>query len=210
MRAKAKMRMLNGYRVVHMPEHPRSMTSKNWLGYVYEHRVVAEKFMGRPLRKKEVVHHLDGDRANNRADNLLVLENSQHTKLHAWISKGVPGLSGFIQSDTRRRNRRLRLRPVKDTPRNRRRATRRSTCKACGATLQKDQTRYCSHKCHNKKRRSTSNRPSKKKLSRLLLRYSKERIGRHYGVSGVAVRKWAIAYGIEWRAKELRALRAAQ
>ena len=31
----------------------------------HEHRLVAEEKLGRPLRKEEVVHHIDGDYKNN-------------------------------------------------------------------------------------------------------------------------------------------------
>lgn len=31
----------------------------------HEHRLVAEEKLGRPLRKGEVVHHIDGDYKNN-------------------------------------------------------------------------------------------------------------------------------------------------
>ena len=86
---KTEVRMLNGYRLILMPEHPRSMQTANWNGYVYEHVVVAETSLGRSLRVTEVVHHLDGNRANNRSENLLVLERSQHGKLHAWLAAGA-------------------------------------------------------------------------------------------------------------------------
>lgn len=57
--------------------------------YEYEHRVVAEELIGRPLQRDEAVHHLDNNRSNNSPDNLLVLLESQHVKLHAWQSKNV-------------------------------------------------------------------------------------------------------------------------
>ena len=34
------------------------------------HRIVMEKKLGRPLKKGEVIHHIDGDNQNNNIDNL--------------------------------------------------------------------------------------------------------------------------------------------
>jgi hypothetical protein len=82
---KANVRFVNGYMLLYVPDHPSAMKSKNWLGYVYEHIIVAESFMKRKLTNKEVVHHLDGNRLNNREENLIVLERSQHVKLHTWL-----------------------------------------------------------------------------------------------------------------------------
>jgi hypothetical protein len=50
---------------------------------VYEHRAAAERILGRPLRRGEVVHHLDGDRHNNVPSNLRVLpDQAAHLRQH--------------------------------------------------------------------------------------------------------------------------------
>lgn len=49
---------------------------------VHEHRTVAEKMLGRPLRKGEIVHHKDNDKRNNDPSNLVVMTQSEHCRLH--------------------------------------------------------------------------------------------------------------------------------
>jgi len=69
----------NGYMCTYRPNHPRSHPN----GYVYEHILIAEEILGRPLEPKEVVHHIDGDKFNNSHDNLLVLPSqTEHIHIH--------------------------------------------------------------------------------------------------------------------------------
>jgi len=54
----------------------------------HEHRVVAENMLGRPLMPGEVVHHIDGDHLNNAPENLSVMTQAEHMRLHGL---GIPG-----------------------------------------------------------------------------------------------------------------------
>lgn len=177
--SKSEVREVNGYRAILMPEHPRSMNG-NWDGYVYEHIVVAEESIGRPLEKDECVHHLDFNRSNNRIDNLIVLLKSQHSKLHMWFDAGAPvvktaGMQGVNSGKAKV------IKP--------------EYCEKCGRTLQYQQEKYCSNECSASSRRKVQ-RPSKKELSEDIETMSWLAIGRKYGVSDNAARKWARAYGI--------------
>lgn len=47
-----------------------------------EHRIVVERAIGRPLRTDEHVHHKNGDRFDNRIENLEILSPADHMRLH--------------------------------------------------------------------------------------------------------------------------------
>ncbi len=62
-----------GYRVWYLPDHPMA----NSAGAVTEHRLVLANHIGRSLRPDESVHHLNGDRLDNRIENLELWTKSQ-------------------------------------------------------------------------------------------------------------------------------------
>lgn len=55
-----------------------------------EHRIMAERILGRPLREGEVVHHINRDKQDNRLENLMVFSSaSEHAKWHKEHDKEV-------------------------------------------------------------------------------------------------------------------------
>ena len=70
--------LVQGYIYVFSPDHP--FATKD--GYVFEHRLVMEKKLGRLLTKEEKVHHLNHIKTDNRPENLDIMTISEHMKLH--------------------------------------------------------------------------------------------------------------------------------
>lgn len=65
--------MTNGYVRVRSKDHPDANSD----GYMLEHRLVMEQKLGRRLTKAESVHHVNGNRADNRPENLELWSKSQ-------------------------------------------------------------------------------------------------------------------------------------
>lgn len=174
------IRDLNGYRVIYLPTHPRAMQSECWNGYIYEHIVIAEQHLGRALHEDEIVHHLDGNRANNRSGNLLVITRAEHAKLEHWLSCGAP--SAKADGENRKNSGKSNWKVAE-------------FCLICGRTLQEKQKNCCSVECSSIFSRKV-NRPTKEELMTDLKNKSILSIGKKYGVSDNAIRKWMKSYGI--------------
>ena len=74
-----KSRIVGGYIQLWKPEHP--MANKG--GYIYEHRLVMADSLGRNLTNKEIVHHKNGIKNDNRLENLEIVTRISHADAHS-------------------------------------------------------------------------------------------------------------------------------
>lgn len=81
-RRKPVVKGWGGYVLIYSPEHPNT----NANGYVAEHTLKASAALGRPLKKGEIVHHINGDKHDNSNSNLLVCGQPYHMWLHWRMS----------------------------------------------------------------------------------------------------------------------------
>jgi len=86
---KAGYKITNGYKYLFLPKHPLRRSGK----YYAEHRYVLENYLRKKeptseyleevegkkyLKKGIVVHHVDRDKLNNKAENLMASERKKH------------------------------------------------------------------------------------------------------------------------------------
>lgn len=79
------IRRNDGYVRILSPAHPFADSQ----GYVFEHRLVMEKYLGRYLGLEEIVHHINGNPADNRIENLMLFASeSDHQAFHHAERRG--------------------------------------------------------------------------------------------------------------------------
>lgn len=57
--------------------------------YRLQHRYIIENSLGRSISRGEVVHHINGDKKDNRLENLMLMSNSEHSRLHAKMRRDI-------------------------------------------------------------------------------------------------------------------------
>ena len=90
-----------GYKLVLCKSHPFADRD----GYVYEHRLIMEKYLGRTLLKTEVVHHINGNTLDNNIENLMLFSSKGvHAEYHRKL-KGITNLrpKNYVYTDEHRR-----------------------------------------------------------------------------------------------------------
>lgn len=174
------------YDRVVMPTHPRAAKDKT----VPIHIVTAEYTLGRHLKDGEIVHHKDKDRHNNKPSNLMVLDSTlSHYRIHHG-AKAIKLSDGSYTVD---------VKPKDFITCEYTYSKRLYKCERCGKYRVATRASNLCVDCYRMHVRETSKRPSKDELLKTVKSMKKLNfceLGRMYGVSDNAVRKWFRFYNI--------------
>lgn len=177
---------INGYIAYYIPNHHLANKS----GIVYEHEMIAEMILGRKLKKGEIVHHEDFNRANNDPQNLKVFKT---LKDHAAFHKGMPiELDGDVYVAINYKRICPECGGKKDN--------KAILCQHCRTNLPHDKLiTYYSNYPNTKSHKHKVPHPSKEELIEYLKQYNLTQIGKQFGVTSNAVKKWAVKYNIDYK-----------
>jgi hypothetical protein len=82
-----------------MSKHPYKRMKVNGR-CIDRHRYVMEQHLGRKLRPDEIVHHINGDKRDDRIENPELMSRSDHTKKH--VTGALHGNSKLTGEDVKK------------------------------------------------------------------------------------------------------------
>ena len=162
------MAVINGYPILAWRAGMFQLPTRGQT-YIYEHREVAARALGRTLNDEEYVHHEDEDRGNNAPANLYVFRtNGDHLRYHAtnvrvdmgdgtWTSPAVAAVCAC----------------------GRERDPKANLCGTCWAAARR------------------SGWPTADELRELVWSMPLSDVGERFGVTYAAVNKWCKALGVD-------------
>ena len=96
-----KRKTSKGYIQILCPDHPRADSS----GYVMEHIVIFERETGIEIPQNCCIHHLNGNKSDNRIENLCMMTHASHTVFHhKGVSHSLEAIEKIKNSKRRNRN----------------------------------------------------------------------------------------------------------
>lgn len=129
--------------------------------------------------------HIDGDRCNNQIENLRILCPNCHSQTESFAGKGKKKKSSNKTESFAGKGKK------KKSSNKVRKTICIDNCSFCNLQYEaKDKNqKYCSYECHKKSLRKTE-RPSKEQLIMEISQSNYVQVGKKYGVSDNAIRKW--------------------
>ncbi len=97
---------------------------------IAEHVLVATEKYGRSPEKNEIVHHVNHNKLDNRADNLVILDRADHVSYHQIKSEVVDGTRKCTKCGV--------IKNLSEFRSANSRSGKRSECKSCGYEYSKD------------------------------------------------------------------------
>lgn len=187
------------YMVVYLPSH--HLAKKD--GYVYVHRLVAEKILGRPLEEGETVHHKDENKLNNSPDNLMIFRsNADHSAFHKGY-KAICANKVWYCPDLESGVRKV---AKKYSTSKKSYKYFKILCPKCHKNYMAYSSKMCDQ-CRKEQLKeefeNNQNRPTKDELLNLIMNYPFVKIGKMFGVSDNAVRRWCKKYELPFKRKEI-------